>query len=515
MQKVGRLTLIFIGGLSIFGAVLFLALNLYVQSQGTQARIQQELRQRFGGTLKIGRVSVTPWSGLKLSGITIAQGTTGASGNFLEAKNFGLRIAFFSLFSRRLVIKEVSLVSPNVVWPQNGDGKWRLPDLRPERPENAPKNIAAATSSAEESEKTGTPAESPVTETPSKQPLPHPDRKTNAPTAFISEIHKVSLTNGNFRFLGRENEAVANFEGVGFRAAVHNASALKGNARVAKVSLRERFFLQQLRSPLRYDANGLDLSQISAHIGSGDVTGRFTMQPETEESPFRVEMKFRGVQADQIITEAGGPSGVLQGKLEGSLQTEGKTTDPDALAGSGEVFLHDGQLRQYNLLVTLGQLFQIEELTQLHLDQAEAKYHLTPGVVKIDELVLRSANIHLSATGTVSFRGKLHLSSRLAINEKVRAQLFKPIRTNFQPTEEPGYSAVDFEVSGTLERPKTNLLEKVVGRDLKDLVNSLWGGKSDKPKKKKGAQANVDESTPAASPETSASPAAPSPANSP
>jgi type II secretion system protein N len=514
VQKVGRLALILIGGLSIFGAVLFLALNLYVQSQGTQARIQQELRQRFGATLKIGRISVTPWSGLKLSGITIAQGTTGTSGNFLEANNFGLRVAFFSLFSRRLVIKEVSLVRPNVVWPQNAEGKWRLPDLRPERPEDTP-SIAATTSSAEESEETGTPAKSPVTATPSKPPLPHPDRKINVPAGLISEIHKVSLSDGNFRFLGRENEAVANFEGVGFRAAVHDASALKGNARVAKVSLRDRFFLQQLKSPLRYDGNGLDLSQISAHVGGGDVTGQFTMQPETEESPFRVEMKFRGVQADQIITEAGGPSGVLQGKLDGSLQTEGKTTDPDALAGSGEVFLHDGQLRQYNLLVALGQIFQIEELTQLHLDQAEAKYHLAPGVVKIDELVLRSTNIRLSATGTVSFRGKLHLSSRLAINEKVRAQLFKPIRTNFQPTEEPGYSAVDFEVSGTLERPKTNLLEKVVGRDLKDLVNSFWGGKSDKPKKKKGAQANADESTPAASPETSASPAAPSPANSP
>jgi len=345
--------------------------------------------------------------------------------------------------------------------------------------------------------------------------MPPAERKTSAPAAFFPEIHKVSLTDGRFRFLGRENEAVANFEGGGFRAAVHDASALKGNARVARVSLRDRFFLEQLRSPLRYDGNGLDLSQISARVGSGDITVRLTMQPETEDSPFRVEMKFRGVQADQIITEAGGPSGVLQGKLEGSLQTEGKTTDPDALAGSGEVFLHDGQLRQYNLLVTLGQLFQIEELTQLHLDQAQAKYHLTPGVVKIDELVLRSTNIHLSATGTVSFRGKLHLTSRLAINEKVRAQLFKPIRTNFQPTEEPGYSAVDFEVSGTLERPKTNLLEKVVGRDLKDLVNSLWGGKSDKPKKKKGAQTNVDESTPTASPETSASPSAPSPANSP
>src|SRR5947208_8589052 len=93
-------------------------------------------------------MSVTPWSGLKLSGITIAQGTSGTNGNFLEAKNFGLRIAFFSLFSRRLVIKEVSLVRPNVVWPQNANGKWRLPDLRPERPEKIPTIVAQAQPSA-------------------------------------------------------------------------------------------------------------------------------------------------------------------------------------------------------------------------------------------------------------------------------------------------------------------------------------------------------------------------------
>src|ERR1043166_6647356 len=174
------------------------------------------------------------------------------------------------------------------------------------------------------------------------------------------------------------------------------------------------------------------------------------MQPETEESPFHVDLKFRGVQADQIITEAGGPSGVLQGKIEGSLQTEGKTTDPDALAGTGEIFLKDGQLRQYNLLVALGQLFQIEELQQLHLDQAEAKYHLSPGIVTIDKLVLRSQKFLFPARGQFNFRGKLHLNSRWAINKKVREQLFKPIRANFQPTEEPGYSAVDFEVTGTL-----------------------------------------------------------------
>lgn len=516
MQKLGRLILILIGGLSIFGAVVLLAVNLYVQSQGTQARIQRELRQRFGANLNIGRISVTPWSGLKLSGITIAQGTAAGSGNFLEAENFGLRIAFLSLFSKRLVFKEVSLIKPKVVWPQNADGKWRLPDLRAQRSAETKNHEALTPQRPSPQEQPETSVES-TTPEPPKVERPAPvEKKPKSPAEFASEIHKLSLIDGDFRFLDRANELVANFEGVRFRAAINNASVLHGNARVEKVSVRDRFFLQQLKSPLRYDEKGLDLSQVSAHTGGGDISGHFSIQPETEESPFHVEMKFRNVQADEIISEAGGPAGVVEGKLEGSLQVDGKTVDPDALTGIGEVVLHDGQLRQYNLLVALGQIFQIEELTQLHLEQANAKYHLSAGVVTIDELVLRSANIRLSATGTVNFRGKLHLNSRLAINEKVRGQLFKPLRANFQPTEEVGYSAVDFEIGGTLERPKTNLLDKVVGRDLKDLVNSfLGGGKSEKPKKKKRAQENIDEATPPISPNANAVSPAPSPASSP
>lgn len=516
MQKLGRLILILIGGLLILGAVALLAVNLYVQSEGTQARIQRELRQRFGANLSIGRVSVTPWSGVKLSGITIAQGPDGG-GNFLEAENFGLRIAFLSLFSNRLVFKEVSLVRPNVVWPQNASGKWRLPDLRTERhPEKkrvqAPPVPAPAVREEKQEKNELPPVESasPVAENP---PSVRSETKLKSAAEFASEIHKISLVDGTFRFLDRSNGPVANFEGVGFRASLSNTYALHGNARVAKVSLRDRFFLEQLKSPVRYDAEGLNLTQISAHTGGGEISGKFSIQPEADESPFHIEMKFRNVQADQIIGEAGGPGGVLQGRLEGTLQADGKTTDADALTGTGEVVLYDGQLRQYDLFVALGQIFQIEELTQLHLEQADAKYHLSPGVVNVDELNLRSANIRLSATGTVTFRGKLHLKSRLAINEKVRAQLFKPLRANFQPTEEPGYSAVDFEVTGTLERPKTNLFEKVVGRDLKDLVNSFFGGgKGDKPKKKKGAK--PAEEAPA-TPDQTAPPVAPSPATSP
>ena len=112
------------------GAIVLIGLNLYVQSLGTQARIQQELSQRLGAPVRIKAVSVTPWGGLTLSGITVAQSGAAADANFLAADSFELHAGISSLFSRSLVIKKVSLVSPKVLWPQDEDGKWRLPNAR-------------------------------------------------------------------------------------------------------------------------------------------------------------------------------------------------------------------------------------------------------------------------------------------------------------------------------------------------------------------------------------------------
>ncbi|MBA2743003.1 MAG: hypothetical protein H0U43_01585 [Chthoniobacterales bacterium] len=74
----------------------------------------------------------------------------------------------------------------------------------------------------------------------------------------------------------------------------------------------------------------------------------------------------------------------------------------------------------------------------------------------------------------------MRLESQLAISESIRSRLFSVIRANFQPTEPEGYSAVRFQVSGTVDRPKTNLMDKVVGGGLNDLggvIDSLLGGK--------------------------------------
>ena len=306
---------------------------------------------------------------------------------------------------------------------------------------------------------------------------------------FVPELRRLNVTGGNFRFLDRSGGSVATFESVRFHSSVRNNQTLRGSVNVSKIALRDRFFLQSFQSPLRYDPAELSLSKISARAASGQVNGEFTLQPQAADSPFSVSVNFRDVQAEQLVTEAGGPKGVIQGKLEGSFEATGKSADSKTLTGHGELFLRNGQLQQYSLLVALGQILQIEELTQLQLQQAEVKYHIDPGVVTVDELILRSPNIRVSATGTIGFNGKLRLESQLAINEKVRAQLFSPIRDNFQPISEPGYSAVAFQVGGSIDKPRTNLMEKLVGRNLKDFVSGLLGGgKSERPKRKQSPE---------------------------
>ena len=131
VQKLRRLALLALRRrVFALGAIALIGVNLYVQSQGTQATDSAGIKPPAGNNVGDPQMSVTPWGGLELSGITIPQTSPVGTSHFLEARTFRLRVRFLSLFSRRLVIKDVSLVNPNVVWAQNAEGKWRLPGAR-------------------------------------------------------------------------------------------------------------------------------------------------------------------------------------------------------------------------------------------------------------------------------------------------------------------------------------------------------------------------------------------------
>src|ERR1700747_3187825 len=191
--------------------VSLLGANLHVQSQATQERIQQELSQRLKMPLQIQRISVTPWGGLKLSGITIPQKNNVHDPPFLQARHFQLRVRLGSIFWRPLVIKEVALIAPTVIWPQNESGKWRVPMA--ERP-------SEAQTQGEEEPTVSTPENSPESTPPqkeSKQTKPVVESTPAGP-----QIKKIRLSDGSFHFLDHGRRNIALFDGVQFSSSMRD-----------------------------------------------------------------------------------------------------------------------------------------------------------------------------------------------------------------------------------------------------------------------------------------------------
>jgi len=237
VQKLRRLAVIALGALIGLGAVVLLGVNLYVQSQGAQGKIQQELTRSLGVPLKIRSMSVTPWGGLELSGIVIPQ--TGPVGpkHFLEARTFRLRVRFLSLFSRRLVIKEVSLVAPRVVWPQNKEGKWRLPNARAAREQTVSTKAPAKPQADADTGLVQANTTAAVTNSPSVPSLPKVTVKDASPRgepklAVAPEVRRVTVKDGDFTFLDETGKLVASFMGVDFRTNIRSAQALRGDVKV-------------------------------------------------------------------------------------------------------------------------------------------------------------------------------------------------------------------------------------------------------------------------------------------
>src|SRR5688500_9095025 len=103
--------------------IFVFGLNLYIQSPGTQARIEAELSKALRVPLKITSTSITPTGQLRISGISIP----GASTNFLEATSFSARYRPLALLSGKLLIRDMRVENPKVVWQQNEDGDFELP----------------------------------------------------------------------------------------------------------------------------------------------------------------------------------------------------------------------------------------------------------------------------------------------------------------------------------------------------------------------------------------------------
>jgi len=482
VKKVVRTFLIVLGGLVGIVGIGILAANLYIQSKPTQSKIERKLSETLHMPLEIQRTSLTPWGGLSITGITVPQSQPDNPNNFLEAQECSIHFQLLPLFQRKLVIDRVLIDAPKVAWVQNANGRWVFPEAAP----------AAASE----------PAPVPPTpgETPSPEPQPSPAPEASASPApelpvesvkpFEVIMSRLKIRNGSFDFLDAKGRRVAMFTNVNVKVPSATPDLFNGTATCEKISFRDRMFAGELKTHFSYSRERLALSGLKVGIAEGSVTGDAVIKTSEPKSPFSADVKFEKVDINRLISEAGGPWNQAGGALSGYLDIYGQTGNAASINGSGQLVLSNGQLNQYEIFQMLGKILQIEELLQLNLEQASASWRIENGVILVDQLILKSANLRLTAHGTVQPDGRLDLDANLAINKKISRQLPDFIEENFIPVENSDLRSLDFKIYGTASRPRTDLESRVLGKDIEkkigkkavDFLNNFIGGKKQKKK---------------------------------
>jgi len=456
VRKLLKGFLIAAGGLLALAGIGLLAMNLYLQSAGTQKRIEQALSRGLKVPVHVTSMIVTPWSGLKASGITVPQGA-GRPGDFLEAESFTVYFGWMALLGHRLDASEVLLVHPRVTWFQD-NGHWELPG-----------RVAAQ----------GAPGPKPSPATTPAPPPAHP---------WTVSVHTLIASGVSSDFWDDKGHRTAQVAGLQFQCTDPGAAGTQGQAECGHVSLFDKLFFKDMRTQWSFGDGIVKLASFQTGVAGGEIHGDAQVDTTGKHSPFHVNVKFDSVDLDQLMTGAGvqhfevenSPTPLedeerpeLTGTLKGWLDLSGNTAKVNSLNGSWHLEMTGGQFKGIELLEMLGQGLQIPALSELKLDTAEVDARMAGGETDVDNLVLQAQNLKLTAYGTIADNGRLKLEARLTIYGEHVGQVPDFIMKSFKQGSTPDSKYIDFEIGNTLKHPKTRLLETLLGTRIQSQMSDL------------------------------------------
>ncbi len=442
VKKVSKAILI-AGALLVALAVALVAgLNMYVQSPGSQARIQEELSKLLRLPLKFTSLTVSPFGGLRVTGITIPNGDA----NFLEAASFDAHYRLLPLLQGKFIITEMSVDSPKVVLSQSPDGKWKLPE-----PEQAEKISR----------------EHPPTDT-EKKP-------TEKKSAFSVLVERFDVKGGSVELFDKDGKHVAVLTNVNMTYTSVTPEHIAGRATIGKLIWADSFTLENVSSPFDYADGAFNLPEIVATFAGGTLKGNFHTHSEKSRSPYKLAVGFDRLDLDHLAPPNTPPEQRTEGLLSGQIELHGDTQDSDKLNGDGRIDLRNGQFHQLDLFQNIGQILGFRELADLRIRDGHGDFHVSGSKITVQKLTLNTSDLQFTAQGTAHLDKKLNLTAQISTEDSVYQRLPGMIREGFTPVE-GGRHAVDFTITGSIDKPKSNLLEKLRGQTINTQLGGLLQG---------------------------------------
>jgi hypothetical protein len=455
VKRFAKIILAILAGLVALLVLVLVGINLYLQSGNVQQRIRLATEQALGMPVTVKRTLYTPWSGLTLSGLSLPDPTIPGV-TLVDAPKFSVQFEFWPLLNRKFIITSVSLSEPHLSLRQTEDDKWVIVPPKPARP-TAEKPSGEAPAAV--------PGSGPVSVAPIRPP------------AFTVELQQFHVNGGSADIIDRRGITLAHVEGLVIDGEIDAGHRVEGNLWIDRIAIADTLFPNRLRAHFVQEGDLLSVTDVKCAIADGKVRAEFhAVSPRRKGKPdFTLKTEVEDVSIPTLISEAHGNEVGTSGTLLGHFELRGNPLEADSLVGHGEFSLDAAQLRPVDFIQTIGTILRIDELQMLNLKLAQLRLDVKDERVQINDLTLQTENVIISAKGPIRFDGKMKLDGRLMLNEKLQHQLGGLIGDNFTPSEDANYKQVTFDVTGHIDRPKTNLVEKITGIKLGNMSGLLKG----------------------------------------
>lgn len=431
--------------------------NLFLKSDGVQARLRQGTEASLGVPIEIGGVTFSIFGGITLHDIRTAENRPRAAQSF-EADALRIRFAWLPLLRSQLVITSIELVRPVMIVPENQPVMLLPPEGRVEvqLPEDARESALAGTKDARAGQE-------------------EPGKK--AP-GFVIDVQRFHVEDGEVQLRTARGSQRVRITGLDIETRIHGMDKVSGIFKAETAEIPSVLVLNNITAPFNRENRRISFDNIQADWAGGRVTGEAVVSEET--GGFEVDLSIAAVQIPRLLQDAGLGTGRTSGFVEGAFSLNG-SGNADSLQGTGEFFLREATLEPLDFMKQVGQLLRIEELQLLALREALLRVSVQNGTVDLSELRLVTENLIILSQGQVGVQaGELDLQSRLLVNDELQRSLGGLISGFLQESDTEGYRELPFRIHGPIMRPRTDLLERLgmgrvtgeVGRFLQNLLGA-------------------------------------------
>lgn len=455
-------------------AVLFLLLlipaigvNIYLQSPSVQARMRAATGMAFGVPVQFQGAAYTPWSGLTLKNIS-AFDPSAPSETLLDAKSLNFRVALLPLLSRKVVVTSVTLDHPVLKVPARLQ-KLALPETRKEFD-------ASTTAPVLPEPPPATSVEPAVPEITTAPEAATPAPSVEPPPRFTVEIHRFEIRDGQIEIEAAPNRPKISVRDLIMITHVISDVSQTGTISIGGLTIADRIAFSNLVTAFVHDGNRMEINDLRADWAGGVLRGGLVSDPDAP--ALAIEVNLENISIERLLRDASFDPGRSTGSLNGEVRLASSSASARDLEGKGRFFLTEAAMEPLPFIRQFGEMLGIEELKFLELQQAELVASMSGGEVTVEEMVLRTPNLAILTAGRIGDGGTLDLQNRLLLREEILRRFGGLLDRQFGPSE-PGFREVQFQVSGTLSRPRTDLLEKVTGirldREINRFINNLFG----------------------------------------